>query len=95
MEKTILENKVVVKNNLPGANKNAIVHIRPHASKRYYKLEDGEVIGDGTTAMAEELPDGRWMPKQSFWLNNTYIKLEIHDILDGTIIAMDNGVKKP
>jgi len=75
--------EVVVKNNLPGSSENRIIHVRPHAKKRYYKLENGETIGDGTPAMAEELPDGRWMPKQSFWLNNSYIKEVINDILEG------------
>lgn len=32
-------------------------------------------------ADAEQLPDGRWMTKQSFWLNNTYILSQLDDKL--------------
>ena len=38
-----------------------------------FVLEDGEVCGSGTYSDADQLPDGRWMTKQSFWLNNDYI----------------------
>jgi DNA mismatch repair protein MutH len=76
----IQKNKVVVNNNLPGSGENPIIHIRPHASKRYYKFADGKTLGDGTPSMAEELPDGRWMPKQGFWLNSSYIKKIISDV---------------
>ena len=52
-------------NNLPKASENRVSHVRPHAK-------------DSTDTM--ELPDGRQMPKQCFWLNNTYIReqLEAH-----------------
>jgi DNA mismatch repair protein MutH len=74
------KNGPVINNNLPGQSDNPIVHMRPHASKRYYKLEDGRIIGNGTPSMAEELPDGRWMPKQSFWLNSSYIKMIVGEL---------------
>ncbi len=67
------KNGIVFTNNLPKKNDNDIIHIRPHAQKRYYVMEDGAVYGNGSLADADQLPDGRWMPKQSFWLNNTYI----------------------
>lgn len=62
-----------VTNNLPGSHSNRIIHIRPHASKAFYLLEDGSTIGNGSISDSDELPDGRRMTKQSFWLNNSYI----------------------
>lgn len=62
-----------VQNNLPKKNDNPIIHIRPHASLSYYQFYDGSTFGSGSVRDADELPDGRWMTKQSFWLNNTYI----------------------
>ena len=52
-------------NNLPKASENRVAHVRPHAKDSNDTLE---------------LPDGRMMPKQCFWLNNTYIReqLEAH-----------------
>lgn len=49
-------------NNLPNASESHVSHVRPHAK-------------DSTDQL--ELPDGRSMPKQSFWLNNSYIKEQI------------------
>jgi len=69
---------VIIKNNLPGKKENAIVHIRPHSNKRFYILGDGEQIGDGSYSDAEQLPDGRWMQKQSFWMNNSYILSQLN-----------------
>lgn len=61
-----------VKNNFPKKSDNDVIHIRPHTSERYYVLETGEIIGNNPN-YGDELPDGRIMTKQSFWLNNTYI----------------------
>jgi len=73
---------VVIKNNLPKKNDNPIIHIRPHSQKRFYILENGERIGDGTYADAEQLPDGRWMQKQSFWMNNSYLLSQLKELLN-------------
>ena len=67
------KNGVVIENNLPKKKDNRIIHIRPHSQKSFYVLEDGEVCGSGTYSDADQLPDGRWMTKQSFWLNNDYV----------------------
>lgn len=64
---------IVVENNLPKKKDNRIVHVRPHANKRYFKFLDGTVIGDGRPYDANELPDGTWMPNYCFWINNDYI----------------------
>ena len=46
-------------NNLPKQSENPVSHVRPHAK-------------DSSDTLP--LPDGRRMPKQCFWLNNTYIR---------------------
>lgn len=52
-------------NNLPKASENRVSHVRPHARNANDTLE---------------LPDGRHMPKQCFWLNNTYIREQLEKI---------------
>ena len=80
---TIMKSKshTTVSNNLPKKNDNRVIHIRPHAQKSFYKFTSGETLGSGSYSDAEELPDGRWMTKQSFWLNNTYILSQLEDKL--------------
>lgn len=65
--------KTVIENNLPKkSDANSIAHVRPHTSKRGYRLEDGSVYGE-PDKYGDELPDGRVMTKQSFWLNSEYV----------------------
>jgi DNA mismatch repair protein MutH len=52
-------------NNFPKRIDNPVSHIRPHAKDK------------NDTYL---LPDGRALPKQSFWLNNTFIAKQISDI---------------
>lgn len=61
-----------IKNNLPGMKDTEIIHIRPHATKSAYKLNDGYVRGD-IEKDADQLPNGEWMTRQSFWLNSSYV----------------------
>lgn len=61
-----------VTNDLPRKSDNRILHMRPHATKAAYKLNNGFETGD-IHKDANELPNGEWMTTQSFWLNNTYI----------------------
>ena len=63
--KEIIKNGVVItkegnknKNNLPSQKENNVMHVRPHAQDR----DD-----------VYELPDGRYLTKQCFWLNREYI----------------------
>lgn len=72
---------VVIKNNLLKQTENRVIHVRPHTSKTYAQLADGTVYGKGTIANSDELPDGRRMTKQSFWLNNTYVVSQLDDAL--------------
>ena len=58
-------------NDLPKIS-DGIVHVRPHASKAAYRLADGTEIGN-VERDASELPDGRAMTKQSFWLSAGYV----------------------
>lgn len=66
-------------NNLPKKSDNPVAHVRPHTSKAAYRLESGLTIGN-INRDADELPDGRAMTKQSFWLNNDYIYEIVRDI---------------
>ena len=49
-----------------------IFHLRPHASKSAY-LIDGVRYGNGSDTDMDELPNGDFMTKQSFWLNKSYV----------------------
>lgn len=57
-----------IKNDLPGSDFNHVAHVRPHASQRAYRLADGREFGN-LSSHASELPDGRAMTKQCFWLD--------------------------
>lgn len=66
-------------NNLPGETDNPTMHVRPKASRRAYRLEDGTSIGDLRDASL--LPDGRYMTRQCFWINRGYIIQQISNLL--------------
>jgi len=72
---------IIVKNNLPGISDNEILHVRPHSNKSAYLLNNGFRRGD-IEKDANELPDGQWMTTQSFWLNSSYVKKQIEDIIN-------------
>ncbi len=63
----------IVKNNLPCSSRQPIAHVRPHASNRWYRFVDGTTIGDNPSN-GVKLPNGIEITRQSFWLNNSYIK---------------------
>lgn len=73
------DGKRVVTNNLPKSTENAVAHVRPHTSRAAYRLSDGTEIGN-VSRDADELPDGQWMTKQSFWLNSGYVYDIVKDI---------------
>lgn len=78
LTKVIQKNgKVIVENNLPGISDNGIFHIRPHASKSYYELKDGETYGSGSVSDSDLLPSGERMTKQAYWLNRSYIEEQL------------------
>lgn len=60
-------------NSFPAHTSNKVMLIKNHANKTYYKYEDGHVEGDGRESDADTLPDGRMMPKQSFYFHTDYV----------------------
>ena len=60
------ETKRGIKNNLPDAKFNGVLHVRPK----------GRNAADKT-----ELPDGQWITKQCYWLNAEYIQDIVSDII--------------
>ena len=71
-------NGSAIHNNLPGKSDNPICHVRPHANRRGYIYADGRQIGEKKDM--SELPDGRWMTRQSFWINNDYLAKVIEPV---------------
>jgi len=69
---TFVHSKSSISNNLPKPKDSIILHVRPHAQKSAYKLNDGYTSGN-ITRDANELPNGEWMTTQSFWINKSYI----------------------
>lgn len=79
----ILSNGKRIKNDLPKKSNHKIFHLRPHSKKSAY-LINGKKYGNGTDSDMDSLldvNDGDKMVYQCFWLNNTYIKEIIKDIL--------------
>lgn len=73
------KNGVVVANDLKGKTETKMFHLRPHAAKSAHII-GGIKYGNGSDQDMDELPNGDKMTKQSFWLNNGYIKEIIKDI---------------
>lgn len=63
----------VMRNNLPKSSENRVAHVRPHARD----MND-----------TYPLPDGRAMPKQCFWLNNSYIESILHEDKAGAVYEL-------
>lgn len=66
IEEKLTKKGIVRFNNLPSMKENPVCHVRPHGAN----ADD-----------VYELPDGRYMTKQCFWLNNTYIYSQIKDLV--------------
>ena len=82
LRKAIQKNgKTTIENNLPGVSDNGVFHIRPHASKSYYELSDGNKYGSGSVSDSDILPNGERMTKQAYWLNRSYIEEQLDDEL--------------
>lgn len=73
--------KVSYTNDLPGMSDGPVAHVRPRATRAAYRLEDGTELGN-VERDAEELPDGRWMTRQAFWLNSGYLLRQVKDLLN-------------
>ena len=75
--------KANVRNNLLKKSEHDIIHVRPHSTQSYYEFLDGTIIKgpDSQKSYANQLPDGRWMTTQCFWINNDYIIKQIKNDL--------------
>lgn len=69
-------------NNFPGVAAARRIHLRPHGDKAFYVDTDGTSWGNGKLSDTEELPDGRRMTRQSYWLNNSFIKEVVREFVD-------------
>lgn len=69
-------------NNFPGVATARRVHLRPHSSKAFYVDADGRSWGNGCINDTQPLPDGRRMTRQSYWLNNSFIREIVLDLID-------------
>ena len=67
------------KNNFPNKKQTQIIHIRPHSKKAAYRFKNGEEYGN-VNRDAYELPNGEYMTKMSFWLNNDYVLKQLNCI---------------
>lgn len=68
--------KVSVSNDLPGkSTPGSIAHVRPHTARAFHLIRGKVYLNDpkASTSNAFQLPNGDWMTKQSFWLNNDYM----------------------
>ena len=72
--------QLTIKNNLPGSKDNHVIHVRPHTQNTAYKLNNGYEKGD-LTKDGDQLPNGEYMTKQSFWINRSYIMEQIKEFL--------------
>lgn len=79
--KKLKNGNTIINNDLPKGKDTNIFHIRPHASKSAYLVQSlnyskGDIDRDG-----DRLPNGDYMTKQCFWLNGSYIKDQIQELL--------------
>lgn len=72
--------KVSFSNDLPAMSENPVAHVRPRATQSAYRFLDGTEVGN-VERDAGELPDGRWMTRQAFWLNSGYLLGQVSDLL--------------
>lgn len=69
-------------NNFPGVAVARRIHLRPHGEKAFYVNADGSSWGNGQITDTELLPDGRRMTRQSYWLNNSFVREIVKDLVD-------------
>lgn len=72
--------RVSFSNDLPGKSDGSVAHVRPRAARAAYRFANGVEIGN-VERDAEELPDGRWMTRQAFWLNSGYLLKQVAELL--------------
>ena len=72
--------KVTYHNDFPAISDGLVAHVRPRAVRAAYRFADGTEVGN-VERDAEELPDGRWMTRQAFWLNSSYLLEQVANLL--------------
>ena len=68
-------------NNFPGVADARRIHLRPHGNKSFYVDKDGHSWGNGKLSDTEELPDGRRMVRQSYWLSSKFVRNIVKDLI--------------
>ena len=68
-------------NNFPGVADARRIHLRPHGNKSFYVDKDGHSWGNGKLSDTEELPDGRRMVRQSYWLSSKFVRKIVEDLI--------------
>lgn len=86
LKATVRDGKVRISNNFIKKSDDLICHIRPHEAKADYSnhgkhADNLPVRADWTDKPENDSYSDLWMTKQSFWLNNTYIKEQVKDLL--------------
>lgn len=69
-------------NNFPGVADARRIHLRPHGNKSFYVDFNGKSWGNGQLSDTEMLPDGRRMTRQSYWLNSSFVRDIVRDLID-------------
>ena len=70
--------KVSYSNDFPAISDHLVAHVRPRAARAAYRFDTVEI--GNVERDAEPLPDGRWMTRQAFWLNSSYMFEQITDM---------------
>ncbi|MBC9721264.1 MAG: DNA mismatch repair protein MutH [Lactobacillus sp.] len=83
--------KVTVKNNFPSQSLHSIIHVRPHASNASYvqSINSNQLPVPAKWTNYKEVPKNNhaypqsptYMTKSCFWINGTYIKSIISDLI--------------
>ncbi|CZE47442.1 Sau3AI family type II restriction endonuclease [Campylobacter geochelonis] len=74
------ENSIIIDNDLPTASNTNIFHVRLHSTNTAYVI-NGTKYGRGKESDMDILPNGDKMTKQCFWLNKSYIKKQIKELI--------------
>lgn len=78
---TIKDADSPIRNNLPKESNTSILHVRPHAQKAAYLINEIKYGNGVLDRDADILPNGDMMTKQCFWLNKDYVLKQIKDKL--------------
>ncbi|MBF7030180.1 Sau3AI family type II restriction endonuclease [Staphylococcus kloosii] len=79
--------KLKITNNFIGVKDQKICHVRPHANESDYSVNGKYARELPTPAIWIDKPEGnqysnKWMTKSCFWINNSYIREQIKDLIE-------------